>query len=1155
MLCVWLALGSVAFGQSALGRASLSGTVQDASGAVISSAHVVATNTATGVARSTVTTAAGEYFVPELIPGTYNVQASASGFKAKQVENIRLEVAQQAKVDFDLEVGTARESVTVTGGTTPILQTQDASVGNVVESKEVTDLPLNGRLFTQLESLTAGSIPATHSYAGSQGGNSSPILSGLQRNLLPGYDVNGQGGQFTFYQLDGIENNEREFGGANIPISVEAIQEFKFETTDFSAEYGRSMAQVTVVTKSGTNQVHGDVFYFLRNDALDAAQWEYTGAHLKNDLKRNQFGGSIGGPIKKDKLFYFASFDGTRQVFANPILETVPTQAMRQGSFPAGDVVFNPILQAGQTTIQPFAGNQVPSTLWTAISQNIVPFMPQPNIAGTSQTTSGGAPLPTTNNYNYVPYLIQRIDQTNVRIDYNRSDRNSFFGRYTISPNLRHGDGPLATNIQGSIIFAESAQLGGSNLSTGWFHNFSPTTINEVRGGFSTDPQQYLKSSNADYASQLGIKQFLFPNAYPGFPNLTIGGVVLGSGEYRPLVVQEHGYEANDTLTLIRRTHNLRLGVDYRRTKLLTYNNQISTGNFLWNGVQTRDRANPNGVTTPCPAPYTGNCNSGNGWADMLLGYDEEAQVGTPIPHIYKYFSNWAGFVNDSWRVKKNLTLSLGLRYEYQTRLHDKPPFYTDPILANNQFTGQVAVAVGSNHQLPAISSTADGLEPAGTVESCPAAGLPENCMISEKDGLQPRVGFAWQATPKTVIRGGAGLFFMTFSGDDDTESCQSWPLIITLSTPNQTTPPSGTAPPPQTITNPFGGAAPAKPTYANCSQDNRKLPRTGQWNFAVERALTPDTVLTVGYVANAGRYLGNNSLGFGSVPYNIPAPYGVVLQPGQAQAVPVPGFSTVNSYADAGTSNYESLQVTLKRRFSQNLSFTGYYTWSKVLTYKMFATDLLNTKVDYGPWADDVHDHFVLSPIWELPFGKGQRVVSSHAAVNKLIGGWETNTIISFNTGFPTTITLSPDIDLLHQNGHQNNGDRPNRTCNPKTGLALGHPTAFQWWNPACFASPAPLEPTTPGSILLPGNAGYDSIRGPSGFSEDLALIKHTGITERYNLEFRAEFFNVWNHPILGLPATTFNPTGSLLPGNQGTITTPNSLPRIIQLALKLHF
>ena len=255
--------------------------------------------------------------------------------------------------------------------------------------------------------------------------------------------------------------------------------------------------------------------------------------------------------------------------------------------------------------------------------------------------------------------------------------------------------------------------------------------------------------------------------------NLTINGVVLGSGEYRPLVVQEHGYEVNDTLTLIRGTHNLRIGADYRRTKLLTYNNQISTGNFLWNGVQTRDRANPNGNNTPCPAPYTGNCNSGHGWADMLLGYDEEAQVGTPIPHIHKYFSNWAGFVNDSWRLKKNLTLSLGLRYEYQTRLHDKPPFYTDPILANDQFTGQVAVAVGSNHLLPAISSTAYGLEPAGTVESCLNAGLPENCMISEKDGFQPRLGFAWQVTPKTVIRGGAGLFFMTFSGDDDTESCQ----------------------------------------------------------------------------------------------------------------------------------------------------------------------------------------------------------------------------------------------------------------------------------------------------------------------------------------------------------------------------------------------
>jgi len=388
----------------------------------------------------------------------------------------------------------------------------------------------------------------------------------------------------------------------------------------------------------------------------------------------------------------------------------------------------------------------------------------------------------------------------------------------------------------------------------------------------------------------------------------------------------------------------------------------------------------------------------------------------------------------------------------------------------------------------------------------------------------------------------------MTFSGDDDTESCQSWPLIITLKTPNETAAPSGTAPPPQTITNPFGGAAPAKPTYVNCSQDNRRLPSTGQWNFTVERALTPDTTLTVGYVANAGRHLGNDGEGFGEVTYNIPEPYGVVLAPGQTQTVPVPGFSSVNSFQDTGTSSYESLQLTIRRRFSHNLSLTGFYTWSKVMTHDMFLSDLLNTKVDKGPWADDVHDHFVISPIWQLPFGRGQRFAPSNAALNKFVEGWEANTIISFNTGFPYTLHLSPDVDLLHQNGY-NGQDRPNLTCNPK----LSHPTAAQWWNPACLV--VPTEPTTPGAALVPGDASYDAMRGPSGFSEDLGLIKHTGITERFNLEFRAEFFNLWNHPILGLPASTFNPAASLLPNNQGTITTPNSLPRTIQFALKLHF
>ncbi len=1152
VLC--LAFGAAALGQNAMGRATLSGTVQDASGAVVPEVQVLVTNTATGVQKSSVTTGSGEYFIPDLIPGTYNVEATKSGFETKRVENIQLNVDQQAKVDFQLAVGTTKQEVTVAGGSMPLLQTSDASVGTVVQSQQVTDLPLNGRFFTQLQELTAGSITGEHSNAfGTGGGNSAPITAGLERNLLPGYDMNGQSGAWTFFQLDGIENNEREFGGANIPISVDAIQEFKVQTTDFSAEYGRSMVQVDVVTKSGTNQIHGDLFYFVRNVAFDAAQWEYSGPHLKNDLKRNQFGGTIGGPIKKDKLFYFASFDGTRMVYADPTTENVPTAAMMQGTFPAGDVIFNPILQAGQTTIQPFPNNIVPQTLWTSISNNIIPFIPTANLVGNAQTSSGGLPLPPTATEYYVPYLIQRINQGNGRIDYARSDKNSFFGRYTISPNQRYGDGPLATNIQGSIgntsIFAENAQLGGSNLSLGWFHNFNPTTINELRGGYSTDPQQYLKASNVDYATQLGIKQFLFPNAYPGFPDLVIGGVTLSSGEYRPLVVQEHGYEANDTLTMIRGTHNLRAGGDYRRTKLMTYNNQISTGYFDWSGVETRDRAHPTTGTTVCPGAPAGTttlgCDAGNGLADMFLGYDAQAEVGTPIPHIYKYFSNWAGFVNDNWRFKKNLTLTLGVRYEYQTRLHDKPPFYTDPILDNNQFTGKVALAVGSNGLLPAISSTASALEPAGTVESCPSAGLPANCLISQKNGIQPRLGFAWQVTPKTVVRGGAGLYFMTFSGDDDTESCESWPLIITLKTPPQTSAPSGTNPPPQLITNPFNGAAAAEPTYVNCSQDNRKLPSTGQWNFTVERALSANTTLTVGYVANAGRHLGNDGQFGHDLPYNIPEPIGIA---GVTQTTPVSTFSSVGSYQDTATSDYQSLQVTITRRLSHNLSFTSFYTWSKVMTYDMFLSDLLDSKVDKGPWEDDVHDHFVISPIWQLPFGKGQRFVPGNAVANKFVEGWEANTIISFNTGFPYTLTLSPDVDLLRQNGYQGQ-DRPNLTCNPK----LSHPTPFQYWNPACLA--VPTEPTATGATLVPGDASYDGMRGPSGLSEDLGLIKHTAINERFMLEFRAEAFNIWNHPILGIPASSFNPAASDLPNNQGTITTPNSLPRTIQFALKLHF
>jgi hypothetical protein len=755
IVCLLVAACASAFGQN--GNATVSGTVQDPSGAVVVGAQVAVTNTSTGVVRTAVTSGAGFYLIQDLIPGDYVLEVSAQALHTTRINNVHLDVDQQARLDVKLEVGATTVQVDVTAQAA-LLQTTDASVGTVVDSQQVQTLPLNGRFITQLLELTPGTVPSSYSNGLSNPGD--VLQSGHERNGQPAFDVNGQNGGQTYFRLDGLNNNERMFGGSNIPISVDAVQEFKLQTSNFSAEYGGSPTQVDVVTRSGNNAIHGSLFEFLRNDDLDAAQWVFEGPAVKNDLKRNQFGGTIGGPIKKDKLFYFFSCDGTREVFSQPYLETVPTADMRNGIFPAGDIIFNPATQ------QPFANNTIPQGDWNAISSAILPYIPAPNRPGTPQTSAAGLALAPTSNYLYNPSRTQTINQYNGRVDYNQSDKNSYFVRYTNSSNFVIGDGPLSTNLNGSIIGFERANVGGTNLTGNWFHTFSNNKINQLSAGLSTDPQNYTKGDTTDYAAKFGLSSVLYSNADKGFPHIIIGSLNLGSGDNRPLEVGETNYQVADALTIITGAHSISIGGYIRRAKLTTANSNDSTGIFDFNGAQTYDRSFPGTGSTYCPGSTDPtSCNAGNGFADFLLGDLASSLKGTPVQTIHKYNSNRAPYANDSWRVRRDLTVNVGLRYEYQTRIHASPPFYSAPIIENNQFTGMIAVANESNGTIsPLVLPGALDLIP-GSVETCRQAGLPDNCQISQKNGWQPRFGFAWQAHSATVLRGGFGVYWGQFKG------------------------------------------------------------------------------------------------------------------------------------------------------------------------------------------------------------------------------------------------------------------------------------------------------------------------------------------------------------------------------------------------------
>ncbi|HWB83839.1 MAG TPA: TonB-dependent receptor [Bryobacteraceae bacterium] len=1126
--CVFVTIPSILFGQS--GNATLTGTIHDSSGAVVPNAKVTATNTATGVPKETVSNSSGLYVIPNLIPGPYDVNIAAPSFQTKKIQGVTLHVDQQATVDVELTVGSVSEQVVVTG-TTPILQAEEASVGTVIQGTQVRDLPLNGRYFTQLLQLVPGTVQSqrTPGFA-----STDPSKAGVQRNGMPVFDVNGQSGGYTYYRIDGIENTEREFGGANIPVSIDAIQEFKLQTANFSAEYGRGPAQVDIVVKSGTNQLHGTLFEFLRNDDLDAMQWAYTGPHSKRLLKRNQFGGSLGGPIKRDKLFWFFNYDGTREVFSAPQTVTVPTNDMRNGIFPAGEVIYD--WQSGQQ----FPNNTIPKSRMDPTTQKVLAILPAPNLAGVAVTNSSGLPLPATNNYFFNPTHQQTINQETARIDYTISERDSITGRYTYSPNTIIGYGPLATNIQNSLVGYENAALGGQNLSAGWFHNFSPTTINEFRFGFLTDPQNYAKGDTTDYPKQFGLDQFLYPGYFTGLPHFQIGSVNLGSGDYRPLQVGEQNYQAIENLTIVRGAHSIRVGGDFRRTRLVTNNSEVSTGRFYFNGAQTRDRSRGTLATTTCPGGTspTG-CTNGDAMADFLLGYLSYYEAATPILQRHKYFSAWSGYVNDTWHVTPKFTATIGLRYDYLSRFHADPAAYAMPVIQNGVFAGKIAVPDPGGNLTSAIVPGALDLIP-NSVVGCSTVGLPsETCLVSEKNDWQPRLGLAYQVTPKTVFRAAGGIFYGYFFGDLDTEDGEQFPFIIRNQTPTYTAPPTS-GPPQLAISNPTATSAVPSP-FIFSSLASRKLPVSYQFNATVERQIGGSMTLSVGYVGVLGRHLEGRSEY--CCYYDMPQPWGVVLAPGQKQVQPDPRFSSnMLMWEDRDSSNYNALQAKFERRFAAGLGFTAAYTWSHSLTTINWIADPRYPQQQ--PTDADLRHNLVLSPIWAIPVGKGRTFLNRGGISNQVLGGWQMTAIVSVRSGFPFTPTLS-GVNLLNMTKLVASVNLPDATCSGK----VSNPSALNWYDKSCFTMPT--EPTTPGAELREGNLGINSLRGPGGFATDFGLSKQFPFNERTHLDFRFEAFNFFNHPILGLPNT------AIVPGNNtpASITYVLSLPRTLQFALKLSF
>jgi hypothetical protein len=1070
ILCLFF-LGSFAFGDQ---TASILGRVTDPSGAAVAGATVKATNEATGVERSTVSTATGDFELTLLpITGRYTLTVSSQGFGTQQISGIPLQVDQSARFDVGLKLGSITQTVTAQAEA-PVVNTDTASIGQVINNRTILDLPLNGRNFAQLATLTASAVVGPPN--GSPTGFTTIAVSG------------GHAGK-TEFLLDGITNQEQLFDGIQFTPSVDAIQEFKVQANAFSAEYGRGDAIINGTIKAGTNEFHGDVYEFLRNSALDAKNFFNTGDKAK--LEQNQFGATIGGPIKRNRTFFFAAYEGTRVNQGNSSNTVVPTAAQRAGDF--SGLLSSGLQLTNPTTGAPFVNNRIPASLIDPSTSYFLQFMPLPN---TAQGT-----------FYYNAPFTSNVDQGNIRVDHRFSDSDSLFGRYSINNIDQNNPGAFPQ------VGARTVSLRTHNAVFDETHIFSPTLINDFRLGYArmyrTDAPQGL---GTNYTVQSGLGGFEETTAnFPGFPSLSITGYGGISGnDFSPLTNPTNTYEIIDSVTWIKGAHSVKLGLDLRQSRMYSTNAAHSRGDFNFGGSYT-----------------------GDGFADFLTGYPSSGSRDFPRNLFGQTINNYHFYVQDDYKVSSRLTLNLGLRYEF----NPQPAYFQNQSAWFNPATGLIAVSLYNGSPNLVTQQVAKYAYPQFQqyFVTPQQAGLPNGLLYNQYNNWAPRIGLAYRPTDdnKTVIRAGFGVFYLLQSGNNTvSQPILNLPFIVdeSVAQPVVNGFPTTRA---ENLFQPFSTNSAFNTPYLATFDPHNRVPYLDEWNVAIQRELMPNMALEVAYVGSKGTHLEN------LYPFNVPRVDPNDNRPYQDR-LPFPAFSSGTMLSNSNNSTYHSLQIKLEKRYSNGLSFLASYAWQKALDGTSNdqngngADDPFNLHTMKGPSDYDVTHRFVFSYGYELPFGRGRAFGSNiPRLLDQFVGGWQLAGITTFQTGFPFTPQLGASDPA---NVNYAYARRPDVLG---TG-SLSNPNINQWFNINDFGVPQPFTI---------GNAGRNILRGPKFQNWDISLLKNFHFTERRYLEFRAEFFNAFNHPNFSLPNTNIE---DKIHGGQ--ITSAYD-PRIMQFALKLYF
>jgi outer membrane receptor protein involved in Fe transport len=1045
LLLVFLFFSLVCISHAQVTTGTLLGTIRDNSGAAIRGATVTVTNQHTGLSRVTVSGDDGTYATNLLPVGDYSISAEFAGFQREE-RTVTLDIGSQVRVDFALRVGTVSQKIEVTAASS-VLDTQTAESGAVIGNTRVTQLPLNGRQFIQLTLLTPGVVPEV------KGTLSSPLA-------LSGLSVNANGTRFedNVFLIDGVSVRDEIYERLTVSPSLDAIQEFRVHTSNYSAEFGgQGGAQINISTKSGTNSLHGDIYEFVRNQALDARNFFDL---AKPDFTQNQFGASIGGPIKQDKTFFFANYEGNRIFQGITIASALPTALERSGNFAGMGPIIDP------TTGLPFPMDQIPDARITDFAKAYLAAIPV------------GGPEPGRNFQGFGEHNLL-ANQFTVRIDHSFSSQDQIFGRFIFSDVGNLEPYPVTTNLAaGSPLpppgFGQFTSQNSRNLAFQYTHLFSPTLINQFRFGYSyLDAGQHSQNNNVDFPTQFGFQGTNPAPLGSGYPSMVIPGFSTLGDATTQLFTGNNVFSFTDDVVRIIGKHSLKFGGGYARRYVRTEFFFNAAGQYKFLGVFTQ-----------------------NPLADFLLGYPAVATSLSGDPLLHGIGSRLGGYVQDDWRVNSRLTVNLGIRYDLNT------PFYErDNKLANfSPEIGGFVIAGSPGHINPAADPSRFPGVPFSTAQQL---GYPRSLTNTYYNNVAPRIGFAYSATDSFVIRSSYGIFYVPPLQGGNFGIMGFNPPFTGLKLFTNFDP-----------TNPIPAQTSLVTPGSNVvlgQGPSRNFP-TGyiqEWNLSLEKQFGPSLVWETAYIGSRGIDLDGTL--FPNQPNASPLP----LTPRLKWPILGPDLEIGSAAFDSW---YQSLVLRVEKRYSNGLVFSGSYVYSKSEDTNGGSlsnfSDQTNGAPQYsgniaaekGPSSFDVRHRFVFNSVYQLPFGSGKRFLSdTQGFVGKLISGWSVNSIIVLQSGSPVTPQLPID--------QSNTGamtDRPNRIGNPNNGPK----TPNEWFNINAFE----LQPF--GTF---GDAGRGIINGPGYDGVDLSVIKMTPLTERFVLELRVETFNLFNHTNFDLPNREF--------------------------------